>query len=81
VIALLDANVLFPPCLRDLLMWLAVVLAYKPRWTEEIPAEWMRNVLQDRPEVTPAQLERTRRLMEQVDPRCLSRATKPAFPL
>ena len=57
MIALLDANVLYPPALRDLLMWLAVVLAYEPRWTEEIHSEWMRNVLKDRQEVTPAQLE------------------------
>lgn len=71
MIALLDANVLYPPGLRDLLMWLAVVLAYEPRWTEEIHSEWMRNVLKDRPEVTPAQLERTRRLMDQVNSRCL----------
>ncbi len=52
-------------------MWLAVVAAYEPRWTEEIHSEWMRNVLKDRPEVTPAQLERTRRLMDQVNPKCL----------
>ncbi len=68
MIALLDANVLYPPGLRDLLMWLAVVLAYEPRWTEEIHSEWMRNVLKDRPEVTSAQLQRTRRLMDQVNP-------------
>ena len=71
MIALLDANVLYPPALRDLLMWLAVVLAYEPRWTEEIHAEWMRNVLKNRPDVTPAQLARTRRLMDQVNPKCL----------
>ena len=71
MIVLLDANVLYPAALRDLLMWLAVVAAYEPRWTEEIHAEWMRNVLKDRSEVTVAQLERTRRLMDQVNPRCL----------
>jgi hypothetical protein len=52
-------------------MWLAVVAAYEPRWTEEIHREWMRNVLKDRPDVTPEQLERTRRLMDQVHPKCL----------
>lgn len=71
MIAVLDACVLYPPALRDLLMWLAVVVAYEPRWTEEIHAEWMRNVLKDRPDVTPAQLERTRKLMDQIDPNCL----------
>lgn len=52
MIAVLDACVLYPPALRDILMWLAVVVAYEPRWTEEIHTEWMRNVLVDRPDVT-----------------------------
>ncbi len=67
MIALLDACVLYPPALRDLFMWLATSRAYQPRWTEEIHAEWIRNVLEDRHEVTREQLERTRRLMNQVD--------------
>lgn len=46
----------------------AVVGAYEPRWTEEIDAEWIRNVLADHPDIAPAQLERTRRLMNQVIP-------------
>ncbi len=68
MIAVLDACVLYPPALRDVLMWLAVVKAYEPRWTEEIHSEWMRNVLSDRPEITSARLERTRLLMNQIDP-------------
>jgi predicted nucleic acid-binding protein len=71
VIALLDACVLYPPALRDLFMWLAVTKSYEPRWSEEIHAEWIRNVLEDRPDVTAAQLERTRRLMDQINPRSL----------
>jgi len=63
--AVLDACVLDPPSLRDLLMRLAVAGAYAPRWTEEIHAEWIRNVLADNTDVTPAQLDRTRRLMNQ----------------
>jgi hypothetical protein len=68
MIAVLDACVLYPAALRDLLMWLAVVKAYDPRWTAEIHAEWMRSVLANRPDVTVAQLERTRRRMDHVDP-------------
>ncbi len=71
-IAVLDACILYPPSLRDLLMWLAASRVYAPRWTEEIHAEWIRNVLADNPEVTPAQLDRTRRLMNQVAPNCLA---------
>jgi predicted nucleic acid-binding protein len=71
MIAVLDACVLYPPSLRDLLMWLAVTQTYEPRWSEEIHAEWIRNVLADRPEVTTAQLERTRRLMDRINPKSL----------
>lgn len=71
MIAVLDACVIYPPALRDVFMWLAAVAVYEPRWTEEIHAEWIRNVLKDRPDVTPEQLERTRRLMDQVSPKCL----------
>ena len=67
-IAVLDACVLYPPSLRDLLLRLAVAGAYEPRWTEEIHAEWTRSVLADRPDVTPVQLDRTRRLMSQAIP-------------
>ena len=65
IVAVLDACVLYPPSLRDLLMRIAVAGAYKPRWTEEIHAEWIRPVLSDNPEVPPAHLDRTRRLMDQ----------------
>ena len=71
IVAILDACVLYPPSLRDLLMWLATVRAYEARWTEEIHAEWTRNVLADRPDVTPAQLDRTRRLMSVAVPKGL----------
>ena len=70
-VAILDACVLYPPSLRDLLMWLASVEAYAPRMTEAIHAEWIRNVLADKQGVTPAQLDRTRRLMNQVAPDCV----------
>lgn len=70
-VAVLDACVLYPPSLRDLLIWLATVLIYEPRLTEEIHAEWIRNVLADIPAVTPAQLDRTRRLMNRAAPDCL----------
>ncbi len=67
-VAVLDACILYPPSLRDLLMWLAATHVYAPRWTEEIHAEWIRNVLADNPNVTSAQLDCTRRLMNQTIP-------------
>lgn len=63
--AMLDACVLYPPSLRDLLMRAAVAGTYEPRWTEQIHDEWIRNVLADNTNVTLAQLSRTRRLMNQ----------------
>ena len=65
-VAVLDACVLYPPSLRDLFMWLAVAMLYEPRWTEDIHAEWMRNVLKNNPEITADRLERTRILMDRV---------------
>ena len=58
MIALLDASILYPPALRDVLMWLATARAYRPRWSEMIHTEWMRSVLANRSDVTRAQLER-----------------------
>ena len=66
-VALLDACVLYPPVLRNLLMWLAAGGVYRPRWSNLIHEEWIRNVLADRPGITPAQLARTRDLMNRTD--------------
>jgi hypothetical protein len=63
--AVLDANVLYSAMLRDLFMRLAVGFVFQPKWTPAIHDEWIRNVLQNRPDLTRAQLERTRMLMEQ----------------
>jgi predicted nucleic acid-binding protein len=62
-IALLDACVLYPAPLRDLLMHLALADLFAAKWTEAIHEEWIRNVLENRPDLTRAQLERTRQLM------------------
>ena len=51
--ALYDANVLYSAPLRDLLMRLAMTGLYRAKWTEEIHAEWMRNLLFNRPDLKP----------------------------
>lgn len=61
--AIYDACVLYPAPLRDFLMWLAVTNLFKARWTEEIHAEWIRNVLSNRSDLTLEQLTRTKNLM------------------
>jgi len=70
-VVVLDACVLYPAGLRSLMMWLAVHGLIRPKWSEQIHEEWMRNVLKDRPDLTPAQLERTRRLMDEHGGDCL----------
>lgn len=47
-VALLDANVLYPAYLRDLLLRLAQAGVYQPRWSAEILDEVARNVKQER---------------------------------
>lgn len=59
-----DANVLYPAPLRDLLVRLAMTGLFRARWTDRIHEEWMRNLLKNRPDITPTQLERTRLLMD-----------------
>jgi len=62
-IVLYDACVLYPAPLRDLLMHLAMTDLYHAKWSNKIHDEWIRNVLKDRPDLKPFQLERTRDLM------------------
>lgn len=66
-----DACVLYPAPLRDLLMHLAMTDLYRAKWTQQIHAEWMRNVLANRPDLKPEQLARTRELMDRSVRDCL----------
>lgn len=69
--ALYDACVLYPAPLRDLLMHLALTGLFRAKWTEAIHEEWMRNLLENRPDLTREQLARTRTLMNEAVPDCL----------
>ena len=44
---------------------------YQAKWTNEIHDEWIRNVLANRPDLKPTQLERTRNLMNSHVQDCL----------
>jgi len=63
--AVLDACVLYAAALRDLFMHLTVRFVFQPKWTEEIHAEWIENVLEHGPGLARARLERARTLMDQ----------------
>jgi PIN domain len=71
LLVLYDACVLYPAPLRDLLVRLALSDRFQARWTDEIHDEWTRNVLANRPDISPASLARCRRLMDLHVPDCL----------
>ena len=58
------ACVLYPAPLRDLLMQLAMSDLYRAHWTNDIHEEWIRNVLENRQDLSIDQLTRTRELMD-----------------
>ena len=69
--ALFDACVLYPAPLRDFLLHLSCTGLFRARWTEEIHVEWTRNLLANRTDLRPEQLQRTRDLMNKAVPDCL----------
>lgn len=72
-IAVLDACVLYPAPLRDLLLQLALGDLYRAKWTERIHDEWMGNVLANRPDLIRQKIERTRALMDLHTRDCLGK--------
>ncbi|WP_447869259.1 PIN domain-containing protein [Pseudomonas putida] len=69
--AIYDANVLYPAPLRDFLMNLALTGIYRARWSASIHDEWKRNLLLNRPDITPEHLDRTSSLMDAAVPDAL----------
>lgn len=69
--AILDACVLYPAPLRDLLLSLASAGLFHARWTPEIQDEWTRNLLANRPDLTLAQLQISHQRMRVAIPDCL----------
>lgn len=57
--ALLDACVLYPAPVRDILLTFADVQLYQPLWSDDIQNEWKRNLLANRPDLTEEQLNWT----------------------
>ena len=69
--ALLDANVIYPAPLRDLLFSIAAEEVFQPLWTKQINEEWVKNLLQNRPDISRSQLQRTCDLMDKAFPMAL----------
>lgn len=59
----LDASVLYPAPLRDLLIELAVRDLYRAKWSDAIHDEWINALLRTRTDLTRERLVRTRDLM------------------
>jgi hypothetical protein len=68
--AVLDANVLYPDLLRDILLSLAMADLYSAKWSEHIHQEWMRNLKVNRPEIED-KVDALRVLMDQSLPDAL----------
>lgn len=71
VIAVYDANILYPAPLRDLFIRLAQAGGVQAKWSETIHDEWIRNVLKNNSQLTKEWLERTRILMNESARDCL----------
>jgi predicted nucleic acid-binding protein len=67
-IAILDACVLYPAPIRDLLLHLADANLYTPKWTDKIHDEWTRNLLLNRSDISPHQLHKTTIAMQEAFP-------------
>lgn len=70
-VVLYDACVLYPAPLRDLLVRLANTGIVRARWSEQILDECFRNILDNRPDLKPDALKRTRDLMTQAVADCI----------
>ena len=68
--AVLDANVLYPAMLRDVLLSLAHADLYSAKWSRHIREEWTRSLLQNKPTMG-AQIAAASQAMEEAIPDCL----------
>lgn len=66
--AILDACVLYPAPVRDILLSLADQELYRPKWSALIQDEWIRNLLKNRDDLTEAQLVHTTDSMNEAFP-------------
>ena len=78
--ALLDANVLYPAPMRDLLIQLAHTNLFKAKWSADIHREWIDALLRNEPRRDRAMLERTRDLMDRAVRDCLVMGYEPLIP-
>lgn len=78
--ALLDANVLYPAPLRDILLELALTDIFKAKWSADIHREWIEALLENEPERDRTTLERTRDRMDTATRDSLVTGYEPLIP-
>lgn len=71
ITALIDANILFSPTLRDLFIEMSCDQLFHARWTEKIHDEWTSAVKKQRPDIPSEILEEMRCLINSSVPDCL----------
>ncbi len=76
-VAVLDANVLYPARLRNLLLRLADADLFSPRWSAMIHTEWMRAHLRTSLTLTPPDLGGLRDLMDAAFPQATVEGFEP----
>lgn len=64
LVAFLDASVLYPALLRNILMNLALADLFRARWSDRVHEEWIAALLKARPDLTHERLAQVRSLME-----------------
>lgn len=74
--AVLDANVIYPALLRDILLSLANSGLYVARWTSDIEEEWVRNLIAEFPDKEDA-IRQTAAQMQAAIPDCLISGYEP----
>jgi hypothetical protein len=75
--AVLDACVLYPAPVRDILLSLAHQGLYHARWSASIQDEWIRNLLINRPDLKPEQLRITADKMSRAVPDAMIQGYEP----
>lgn len=72
-----DACVLYPSITRDLLIRVAIEGLVQAHWSEQILDEMFRNLKANRPDLDPANLDRTRTLMVEALPDAMATGYEP----
>lgn len=78
--AFLDANVLYPVSLRNLLMRLALAKLFQALWSPHVHEEWIAAVLRDRPDLSARQLQSVRAAMDERSEDSLVTGYEPLIP-